>query len=403
MAMVEKLPHAQPTPAAKLRETIVHHVVEHIRRGAWPVDHRLPTQAELAEQFGTSRSNVNQALKRLEKEGVVRQYRRQGTFVTSVDAAQRAPRPEPLARPRRDCAHILSPSFAEPGSRAHSRRAYHWNEAAMAQLESLINAAGLQSQHRTMPDHPTPDAFGEYVAELNKSGSRALVILLDFTAGQSTATESVPGLRPYVEALMNYHGRVCWLNRSGAPLTNWPYDAVCLSPSSEGIAVGRYLSEQNVSRVVYFGLEGARSSRLRIEGLEMALHHAPQSIEAEPHWHATPVEMDRDMARVLDEIASRGDRPTLVARGDHSAARLLDLAQERGVRCPDAFNLISFDNDDRFRDYNITTVAPPANQLGEAIGQLVCDQVRRPSNAAIHMTLKSVIVERGTFAQADPK
>jgi GntR family transcriptional regulator len=54
---------------------------QEITGGRWPSDFQLPSEPELCEQFGLSRTTVRQALARLEKRGLIERLKGQGTFV----------------------------------------------------------------------------------------------------------------------------------------------------------------------------------------------------------------------------------------------------------------------------------------------------------------------------------
>lgn len=56
-----------------------------IRGGGLPIGSRLPTEPELSEHFGVSRSVISQALKRLEEGGLVARRRGIGSFVAQED------------------------------------------------------------------------------------------------------------------------------------------------------------------------------------------------------------------------------------------------------------------------------------------------------------------------------
>jgi ABC-type glycerol-3-phosphate transport system substrate-binding protein len=60
------------------------HLIEEILGGAYGRDGRLPTEHEMCEQFGMSRTPVTHALSELAAEGVVLRRRRHGTFVNPL-------------------------------------------------------------------------------------------------------------------------------------------------------------------------------------------------------------------------------------------------------------------------------------------------------------------------------
>ncbi|MBM4430527.1 MAG: GntR family transcriptional regulator, partial [Chloroflexi bacterium] len=55
---------------------------EQIRSGLWRPGDRIPTEKQLCQMYGISRSPVRQALKTLEDEGVLLRRRGAGTFVS---------------------------------------------------------------------------------------------------------------------------------------------------------------------------------------------------------------------------------------------------------------------------------------------------------------------------------
>ncbi|GAA5172917.1 MULTISPECIES: GntR family transcriptional regulator [Amycolatopsis] len=55
-----------------------------IAQGRWPAGTRVPTEAELGEEFGVSRITVQRALRDLVAAGLLVRYRRRGTFVAQT-------------------------------------------------------------------------------------------------------------------------------------------------------------------------------------------------------------------------------------------------------------------------------------------------------------------------------
>ena len=82
-----ELTRSQPIPVYYQLKTIL---TEEILSGVYGTDGRLPTEHELCQRFGLSRSPVTHALTELADEGVVLRRRRHGTFVNSGWLAGRA-------------------------------------------------------------------------------------------------------------------------------------------------------------------------------------------------------------------------------------------------------------------------------------------------------------------------
>ncbi len=56
-------------------------ILGHIRSGAWPPRHRIPSESELVDELGVSRMTVNRALRELSLEGVLVRMQGLGSFV----------------------------------------------------------------------------------------------------------------------------------------------------------------------------------------------------------------------------------------------------------------------------------------------------------------------------------
>ena len=72
-----------PAPSGTLYERILLVLVEQIRSGQLPVGAKLPTEAELTEQYGVSRTTARRALDELRRRGLVERQAGRGTFVTN--------------------------------------------------------------------------------------------------------------------------------------------------------------------------------------------------------------------------------------------------------------------------------------------------------------------------------
>ena len=59
-----------------------------IQSRVWPQGHILPTEMELAEEFGCARATVNRAMRELAEEGIVTRKRKGGTRVATSPPTQ---------------------------------------------------------------------------------------------------------------------------------------------------------------------------------------------------------------------------------------------------------------------------------------------------------------------------
>ena len=91
MAKQPQIDPAQPIPIYFQLKTLL---LEDILGGRYDGDGRLPTEHELCEHYGISRTPVTRALSELAEEGVVLRHRRRGTFVNPHWRRPRAGQPE---------------------------------------------------------------------------------------------------------------------------------------------------------------------------------------------------------------------------------------------------------------------------------------------------------------------
>jgi len=68
---------------SRLYEQIVHQIEESILKGSLKPGDQLPSERELAQRFGVSRTAVREAVKALREKGLVEAYSGRGTFITN--------------------------------------------------------------------------------------------------------------------------------------------------------------------------------------------------------------------------------------------------------------------------------------------------------------------------------
>lgn len=84
-----ELQHVSPIPLYyQLREALV----DMIRREGLKAGDRIPTEAELQEMYGVSRTTVRQAIAELVREGIIRRYRGRGSVVARLPVQEMLPR-----------------------------------------------------------------------------------------------------------------------------------------------------------------------------------------------------------------------------------------------------------------------------------------------------------------------
>jgi multiple sugar transport system substrate-binding protein len=146
----------QPIPVYYQLKTLL---AEEILSGAYGTDGRLPTEQELCERFGLSRTPVTHALTDLAAEGVVIRRRRHGTFVNPHWLARRADSSE---------VQVLMPAFDRWAP--HLRTASPGIRLSVAEMElNDLHAAFIRAvAEGRAPDLAILDSV--WVAEFAASG-----------------------------------------------------------------------------------------------------------------------------------------------------------------------------------------------------------------------------------------
>ena len=104
-----------------------------------------------------------------------------------------------------------------------------------------------------------------------------------------------------------------------------------------------------------------------------------------------------DLAAFLDECLAAGVTAAILL-GDADAMAFLDLVLERGLRVPEDFAVIAYDDEvAAFATVPLTAVAPPKHELGHAALRLCVDRLKQASgtpHTPVRMALLPALVVR---------
>lgn len=146
-----------------LYEQLYNHILDHIRSGKLNQGDRVPSEAELAAQFGVSRITSKKALEMLEQHGLIDRIRGKGSFVSAANPAAQAAalRPDAPAAQSSGLIGAIVPDFsdayalkmihaieetcAENGMFLAVKRTYGSQEVEKSAIQGLVGlgAAGL--------------------------------------------------------------------------------------------------------------------------------------------------------------------------------------------------------------------------------------------------------------------
>jgi len=311
----------------------------------------LPKETELADQFATNRMNAHRAVKILEDHGLVSRKKRIGTRVNPDLDHEKLQR---LLNESNRSIHVLY---------SMTPHLIHWNEASFAGLEKTVETAGFSVNYSNIPTGQSRSSYQTLLKKISDAGASALVIFPD--------SEDTLFLAQNADLLANFEMPIFMLNRGGEQMNMNMVSFVSMDPLGDGVLAGELLRKNKCADIIMLNeATGACFwGTARFKGLEMEINR-----------FETPKIKLRNIPGTLENIATlpgiiagSSDKVTVVAVNNQYAALLADQCEARGLRYPDNYNLISFDDNPLYRSYNISSFGVPLREIGELFGRLICD------------------------------
>lgn len=326
---------------------VVEALAQNIRSGRYRLEERLPSEMDLARQFGVSRGSVRKALAILASRGLVRRAASRGSFVTSPESreAEGAPArrlavimPDP-ADPL--CARIIA--GVSSSAARHSLEPVlgaSWGEPA---AEAALLARAVDRGDAGAILFPTDERLvGEPVVKISSGGFP--VVLVD---------RFLPGTG--LDLVRSAH------QTGASTLVQW-----LVQMGHKEIA---FLTTDNLT---------TRSISERWAGYREALAAAGIPYRWDRVWVLPgPNGSDAERHAVAEYLAAPG-RPTAVFALNDSIARLLiEVAAAAGVRVPQDLSVVGFDGlEEGERGGQIVTMRQPARAVGAQAVELLVRRLR---------------------------
>jgi DNA-binding LacI/PurR family transcriptional regulator len=351
-------------------EQIYLSLLEEIAGGARAVGERLPTEMALAEQFGTTRMNAHYAVKELEGAGLVERQKRRGTFVKKKISAKA------FIGLKNEVSGLVRLIV----SRRDSQTAFiQWDDTTMTELERLLNRENYKVTVDPLPLER--DSLGTLLDEFADDGARSVVFF--------PLHEDWEFLKANIDLLKTYPGEIFMMNRGSRPPFEFPCHALSLDPFGEGMLAGEYVAGLKVERVIFV----ATKSCLKVYWGEQRIAGVKTALPAEIDFQ-TLVVSDGDLAHFLGELKLNSGT-AVIAQNDQVAAKIVDASQACGLVPGKDFKLVGFDNDTKYREYNLTTVAPPTDRIAQVLAEMiVSDQWHRADGIHASIKIASRLIER---------
>lgn len=344
-----------------------------IDQGKLRPDEQMPSENEIAEQFGMSRQTVRQALGELEQEGRLYRMQGKGTFVAK-------PRDEQFAEAR---TIGLVTTYISDYIFPHIVRG----------AEAKIRAKGY-SLLLSSTDNDK-DKERESLSMLTSQPLSGLII------EPTKSAEGNPNLA-YFLALSNRHIPYVMIN-ARYPEISCP--SLVIDDEEGGYLAAEHLLQLGHRQIAGFFKTDDLQGVLRLKGFMRA--HQQQNAELQPDF-VVPYRTEEKAGRVVEiaeELLARpeGKRPTaLVCYNDELALRMLEVIRKAGLSVPHEVSIVGFDDSwlATATEVKLTTLAHPKITMGEDAAQMLFELIENGGTANPESRIyKPELVVRESTAQ----
>lgn len=320
--------------------------------GKYQEGHRLPSEAQLVEQFSTSRPTVARALRELQYQGLIERRAGSGSYVRKNDAA------------RVDLFGLLIPGLGEteifePLCREMSRfseasrHALLWGDTTGEGLAKEEQAAQLCQMHIA---HKVSGIF---------------FAPLEFTPNKKAVNRKI------VEDLQKASLPIVLLDRCiyDYPQRS-PFDLVGIDNCRAGYVITEHLLKLGCLRIAFLARPGsAPTVDARIAGYRNALFTYNTPVQRNWICWGDPAD-----AEFVKSVIKKTNAEAFVCANDETAAHLMHTLDEQGARIPQDFRIVGFDDVKyaKLLRVPLTTIHQPCRRLGEVAVKTMLDRIENP-------------------------
>ena len=333
-----------------LYETIVQDIKEKILDRTYKTDERIPTEFELAQQYGVSRITSKRALEELKNEGFI--YRKQGSGSYVSDHFDSMPK-----QVGQNCIAVITPHFVSSGSFSPTIR----GASETIQKNGLVLKLFTSVKSSQEVDFLLQKLYREHIAG---------IIYYPFSDNENIATLSMLAFEKFPLVTIDKY------------FDSIPVCSVVSDNIRGGFIAAKYLIDKGHSRIAFVSdipLENASSIRDRYFGYCKALvdNNIKLDVDLVVQGGWTTEYPRKNNSKAYMEIVQQllfENVTGICAANDIIASYILQAAFKLNISVPEQLSVTGFDNSEvsGFLQPPLTTIAQDFYQMGEKAGTLVC-------------------------------
>jgi len=371
--MTNKSIHSNsPTPIrAQLKELLL----QEIRSGRFKPGGRIPSEREIAEQYGISRASVRESITELLNSGVLFRTVGKGTFVSSDEISIPAIRPDARLH---NIGFIISENifhFVQTG----------YNKI-LGGVQQVCTAQGWRLLFHTVGDDSTSPAL----LSLRNKGQLTL-----------DGCVIVGGVRRHVLDLLRDE-QIPTVLVDLLVADNPEMLAVTIDYAQGARLAMEHLYELGHRKIGYIGFSGAEKYRGYWECLEeLGLPYDPRYVEFLQMLDLQPGILAGFQA-IQRMIAARRLPSALLVTNDFVALGVIEGLSIAGIRVPEQMSIVGFDDLGQKTSPPLTTVRVDLTQVGRLAANALLRKLNAQKVEAQHTRVAVELVVRGTTAPVTP-
>jgi GntR family transcriptional regulator of arabinose operon len=332
---------------------------DRISRGEYVTDQQLPTEVELAEQYGVSRITSKRALIDLEREGLIYRRRGSGSFVKKQDEARRVTDKHVFSSSSRIVSMIL-PFVNANNTLDHMPGVARYLESKGYYL-SIHNSDWSSVQER------------ELLRSLPKRGTSGIIL---YPVSTQNNLDVVHALHLNEYPIVTVDQYYSLLSMGSAVSDN--YDG--------GYTAASKLIELGHSRIAFLstiGIQYRSTVRDRFFGYSKALNDNGIPLDIDLIFSDLPPEAEgapstrREFYKTLLNKMIELRVTAIQTEHDMVAFDCMKAALDLGIKIPDELSIVGFDNNDiaQQADIPITTIEQDYEEIGKQSAMMIVDQL----------------------------